>query len=897
LEFFGSPNPIVSFFRIAPEPASSTDKPLTRRKILSDIAKLFDPIGWLAPVVITAKIMMQDLCKLDIGWDDAVPSQLQESWIKYKTDLKTLEELKIPRCIQPKSHNRIALIGFCDASEKAYAAVVYLAVYPVDLSPPLISLITSKTRVAPIKPVSLPRLELCGAVLLSQLMESVQEAQRLVYDHVSAWTDSTVTLAWIQSHPRRWNRFVANRVTEIQDRVPSSSWGHVAGLENPADCPSRGMEPSSLINSHLWWNGPQWLQNGIPYPGKFNSDKISEINNKMIEGEERRENVCHRLSINSFHSILTQYSSLMKLQRVISWIYRFVNNTQSKIRARKFKEQSCKSERGSGVDSPSQECRLEPGRLDSSSVPTQGPLQPKELQHSMTWLIKITQLHSFYQEIQSLTDSNPLNKKSSILSLNPFLDHHGVLRVGGRLTKSELSFDQRHPILIPRSSRFTELLILHEHIRLFHAGPQLLQNSLQSQYWIIRNRDAVRNQLRKCVRCTKLKAETLQQMMGDLPTYRVTPARAFLRCGVDYAGPFLLRPCSPRSKITVKAYIALFVCCTTRAIHLELVSDLTSEAFIAALRRFVARRGCPKDMYSDCGTNFVGANRELKELMTLCNSNSHNEKVSNNLSRDGIHWHFNPPGAPHFGGLWEAGVKSVKYHLKRVMGTTRLSFEEMYTTLVQIEAALNSRPITPESSDPNDLGALTPGHFLIGCPLTAAPDPDSTDVKSNRLSRWQLLQQMFQSFWTRWSKEYITRMQQRPKWMSIRASIKIGDLVIIKDDRFPPLSWRMGRVLDVFPGDDGIIRVVSLKTASGEIKRPITKLCLLPVNDEPNPTDQFEVSLQGEGNVQALKKLISPKPLKLSKTQKASNSQTFNGSALRRSPRVLQQKNLPLHST
>jgi len=242
----------------------------------------------------------------------------------------------------------------------------------------------------------------------------------------------------------------------------------------------------------------------------------------------------------------------------------------------------------------------------------------------------------------------------------------------------------------------------------------------------------------------------------------------------------------------------------TRAIHLEIVSGLSTDSFLSTLRRFFARRGRPSDIHSDCGTNFVGASRELKELPSLLNSQHHKEEVSNQMALDGIQWHLYPPGTPHFGGIWEAGVKSVKFHLRRVMGPHRLNYEEMTTTVTQKEALLNSRPLTPESADPSDLNALTPGHFLIGAPLTSAPDPSVCDINDNRLSRWQLVQKMYQSFWTRWSKEYLTRLQQRPKWLTEQKNISPGDLVTIKDENLSPMFWRLGRVQEIFPGQDGL---------------------------------------------------------------------------------------------
>ncbi|XP_021953698.1 uncharacterized protein LOC110850572 [Folsomia candida] len=351
---------------------------LTKRIILSEIAKIFDPIGWLAPVVITAKLMMQQLWKLDLGWDDPVPTDLAHKWTSYKKELQHIETIKIPRCVKNSLNTKFALVGFCDASEKAYSAVVYLCSYPDDLSPPLISVIASKTRVAPSKTVSLPRLELCGAVLLSHLMETVSHALKLPLQHQSAWTDSTVTLDWIRSHPSRWNRFVANRVTEIQNRLPSHHWGHVSGVENPADCASRGLDPSTFAHFMLWWNGPEWLSTGIPTPRQQYPKPDSSV-----DMEEKREiAICNATTTHPWSELLDNCSSLLKLQRVTAWCSRFTMNTRPHL-----------------------------GHVNI------GPLTPSELIRSLNVWVKIVQAQQFHAEIQSLQQTPPsLDPKSPILA-------------------------------------------------------------------------------------------------------------------------------------------------------------------------------------------------------------------------------------------------------------------------------------------------------------------------------------------------------------------------------------------------------------------------------------------------------------------------------------------------
>jgi hypothetical protein len=317
--------------------------------------------------------------------------------------------------------------------------------------------------------------------------------------------------------------------------------------------------------------------------------------------------------------------------------------------------------------------------------------------------------------------------------------------------------------------------------------------------------------------------------MGSLPTTRVTPSSPFLNCGVDYAGPYSLLNFPGRGSKTFKAYLAVFVCFTTKAIHLEAVTDMTSEAFIACYKRFVSRRGVPVNMYSDCGKKFVGAENDWK---TIVNSHKFNEEVSHHLVDRGTTWHFNPP-APRQGGLWEAGVKSVKYHLRRVVGDQNLRQDEFGTLLCTIEAILNSRPLCTMSPDLSDLDALTPAHFLIGIILTSILEEDVTEIKQNRLTRWQRVQQMTQHFWKRWSAEYLSSLQQRFKWTKKSSNIQVGDLVLMHDETLNSTKWKLARVIATHPGKDSLVRVVTVKTAKGEYERPVVKLSpILSPNDD-----------------------------------------------------------------
>jgi len=307
------------------------------------------------------------------------------------------------------------------------------------------------------------------------------------------------------------------------------------------------------------------------------------------------------------------------------------------------------------------------------------------------------------------------------------------------------------------------------------------------------------------------------QIMGNLPVQRISPLKAFSHVAIDYCGPFPITMGRCRGAKVSKGYILVLVCSATKAVHLELTSDLSTETFLAAFRRFVARRGRVSHIYSDCGSAFVGADRLLKHYSREA---CHSLKIA---------WHFSSPGSPHFNGLAEAGVKSTKANLKRVIGEQKLTYEEFLTFLCQVESIQNSRPLYAQSTDPNDFLPLTPGHFLTLEPLNSVPEPDLSDSKLNALSRWQLLQRLQSDFWKRWSLEYLNTLQQCAKWTETSNDIHVNTLVVIKNEQKPPMQWALGRVVQVHPGSDGHTRVVTVKTATGTYRRPVVKLCPLPM--------------------------------------------------------------------
>lgn len=338
----------------------------------------------------------------------------------------------------------------------------------------------------------------------------------------------------------------------------------------------------------------------------------------------------------------------------------------------------------------------------------------------------------------------------------------------------------------------------------------------------------IKEVVKSCVTCCRSNPKPVGFLMGSLPRSRITPCRPFYNCGVDYAGPILVREGTLRRSKMMKTYICIFVCFATRAAHIALAKDLTTQSFLNCLKRFCARRGKPAHIHSDNGLNFVGANNYFLELYSLLNQKEHNNIVTSFLAEDQIKWHFIPARSPHMGGLWEAAVKSAKYHLRRVLGDSCLTYEELYTLLVKIEACLNSRPLTSMSTDINDYLPLTPSHFLIGDSLLTLPDDNVRDAKTSRLNRCQHVTQMYQRFWCRWSKEYLGSLQVRNKWQQdLGCPLKVGSLVILVEDNMPPLRWPVVRITQLHTGNDNIVRVATVQLPHGNVvKRALSKVAL-----------------------------------------------------------------------
>lgn len=766
------PNSDQFIFEVKPQ-----EHVCTKRNILSELARIYDPLGFLSPLTFFAKYLVQKLWVLGVSWDADPPEDIKQIWSRYTEELPFIQNLRIPRYLSVSEIKSCEIHGFADSSQRGFAGVVFLRVIDMDDNIKVF-FVLSKARVAPIKVVSLPRLELCAAVLLADLLKFVSEVYQplMPISAMVAWSDSTVALSWIRSTSSRWKTFVANRVSHIQDAVPGAQWRHVKSEDNSADIASRGQTPAELVNNSLWWAGPSWLSQDVqswPY-------LISDPSEEEVRAEEKVQVLLTSdIPAHPIDYLLSRYSSVRKIQRLVGLWLRYINNLR------------CKLNRRSNL-----------------------PLNRAELHNALLIIVKRTQFLHFNEDIKRLKERKLLSKP--MRKLNPFIDSLGVLRVGGRLSRSGLEYSHKHPALLPRQAPLTYMIIDAFHRENCHPGINTLHYLVGQQFWILSAKRAIRHRVSKCIKCFKTNPTPLEPFMSDLPAVRVNQVKPFSIVGVDYGGPFRVKSGKYRGAKISKAYLCLFVCFATKAVHLEVATDLTSESFIAALRRFVGRRGRVQTIYSDRGTNFVGAQRELSSFM------------QNAAHTETIEFKFNPPSSPHFGGVWEIQIKAAKSTLYRVINNQSLTLDELFTLFVQIEAMLNSRPLYPISTCANDMSVLSPGMFLTLEPLTAVPDEDLTSINITRLGRWQLIQRFQQDFWKRWKNEYLHSLTQRAKWTKHSQPLEIGSVVVIKSET-PPLHWPIARVERLHSGPDGVVRIADLRLPNGSfLTRPLAKICPLP---------------------------------------------------------------------
>lgn len=858
---------------------------ITKRVVASEGARLYDPSGMLMPFTVRTKLIMQDIWREGGDWEDEVSPEIAERWRSLRQEIPDVARMKIPRWIGITATSKVQLHVFCDASKRAMGVAMYIRTIKAGQKLAKVGLIAAKSKVAPKQMLTIPRLELEACKIGARSSLSIAKALAIPIKDIRYWTDSEVVLHWLRKAPHEAKVFVAHRVAIIQECTEIRQWSHVGSADNPADLITRGTTVRQLEAAELWWEGPRFLEKEAEcwpkWPPNLDEAKLQEASNEMLkprtsvvavlawagqngQAEGKRQDqyaMAKREEIRgAISEIFENHATMRKALRVTTYVLRFIQACRELVKSRNGdveaglvaavtrKRTAATEGKQSGASKgkkPATTTKKKPKdfiylRTKPKAPPTAEetriselvekiePVSHEEYEKALVMWIRLTQQLEFEPDWQALHKRQVVTDKSSLKAFVPFLDAEGCMRVRGRLEAADLDYDQKHPFLLPAHAPLSRRLMEEAHIKTEHGGVQLSMQFLRERYWITGLRRAMKLVTWNCVRCTRYRQQASHQLMSDLPSDRVRMARPFLHCGIDYAGPYKIKARTGRNTyVESTAYVALFICCCTRLIHLELVSNATTQAFLAALDRMIARRGSVEQMRSDQGTQFVGAVRELEEAFNSWNM----KEMKAEVVKRGITWKFNTPLAPHQGGLWEAGVKSMKYHLRRVVGKNILTFEEFVTVLARVEAVLNSRPLTALSDDPTDMTALTPAHFAVRGPIVRPLGPHVVTVPDNRLTHWQHLHKMDQDFASRWQADYLSSMQTRHKWRSPERNIRVGDMVFLLEDNLPPGQWLLGRIVECFPGKDGLVRNVRILTENGEYRRPAAKCCLLPLDD------------------------------------------------------------------
>ena len=754
---------------------------VTRRSMLSFVSSIFDPLGLISYLLLAGKLLLQEAVRLKLDWDVSVPESLSDKW---KTWLSSdeevhsslwhnLKDVSFPRCIKSEQFDDgyLEYHVFSDSSQLSFGCCIYLRCIS---SSGLISceLITSKSHVCSLKQLTIPRLELQAACKASQLFDVVRRELKLPVAPVFFWTDSKIVIGYIRNETRRFHTFVQNRVSVIRSLSSVDSWRYVESRQNPADLTTKVKSQYTDADHKFWRHGPSWL---LEYSAFWHIPDVQSV--EISENDPEIKSLVSQTISSWLQRVSDHYSSWTKMIRAVAWIRRWVLSFKMKQ----------KINHGLELD---------------------------ELISAERLLVKDVQIQFYSSEMKDLSVGHFVSKSSSLRSLTPFLDEFGILRVGGRI--------DNHPMIIPNAHSVAKALVIHYH-SISHSGWEWTLGLIREKFWICRARPLVRRLLHSCVSCRKLKGKPIHQFMADLPKDRITPCvPCFTFTGLDAFGPYLIK----NDRATRKRYGCLFTCMTTRAVHLEVLYSLDSESFINAFRRFIARRGMVKCIYSDQGRNFVKGEDDLRKAFLNFSASTLREY---GVSR-GIDWKFNVPHSPHMGGAWERMVKTVKSVLKFVIrDAPRLNDEIFSTLLCEVENITNGRPLTKLSDDPNDFTPLTPNHFLLlkqGCCLP----PCKGSVADAFRRRWRYVQHLSDQFWRRWIKLYLPQLQSRTKWDRDPGNCKVGELVLLMELNVPRNLWPLAIIDEVFYGRDGKVRSVIVRTKTTKLHRPVVKLVRLEVN-------------------------------------------------------------------
>ncbi|XP_055623324.1 uncharacterized protein LOC129766751 [Toxorhynchites rutilus septentrionalis] len=586
----------------------------TKREMLRVVMSIYDPLGLVASFVIEGKVIVQEVWRAKIDWDDKISGKVFCRWKQWLGVLHDLDRVKIPCCYFPSYHvgsfDTLQLHIFVDASEEAFAAAAYFRI--VDRGHVRCALVTSKTKVAPLQPLSIPRLELMAAVIGARMRKTIEEGHTLSVKRTYFWSDSTTVRSWIKSDLRRYRPYVAFRVNEILSLSTEHEWRWVPTRQNPADEATKWGKGPAFDNDCRWYRGPDFLYDNEEEWPKDPSDTHETA-------EELRPAYVFAHFILKPIIVYERFSKWERLLRCVAYLHRYIGNCQ---------------------------------RMRSKEPRQTGSLTREELQKAERSLWRSVQAEVFPDEVATLKRNlqvekekrRPLERGSPIATATPRVDDYGILRVDGRMENADcIPYEAKYPTILPKEHRVTKLLLDWYHRKYRHANEATVLNEVKQKFYIPRLRVQIRLVKKQCMWCRVHKTVPVVPQMGPLPRVRLTPfVRPFTFVGIDFFGPYLIKI----GRNAVKRWVSLFTCLTVRAVHLEAVTSLSTDSCKKAIRRFIARRGAPQEIFTDNGTNFVGASRELKEELHKMNT-----ELGDTFTDGYTQWRFNPPAAPHMGGM------------------------------------------------------------------------------------------------------------------------------------------------------------------------------------------------------------------------------------------------------
>jgi hypothetical protein len=788
----------------------------TKHSILSDSLKLYDPLGFLNPTTLEPRDILKEAWGEGLGWKDPVTSEMHKRWIKWCEDLVFLEKIRVPRVLIPGAKadiKKVELHAFADASKVAYAACVYTRV--VNSKGVFTNLVMSRNRITPKNnKKTIPKLELLSIELASKIVLHCAKALQIPVSQITIWSDSKTAIQWLNMDSRTLQILVHNLSEKIQARLPVSQIRWVPGLKNPADVATRIKTAEELVASEIWFKGPKFLlEPELEWPKLDGLNQSSEeIAATMgeVKKEFKSQITLHAISVKPTVCVSQEnklsgsfFSSYSKNLRVAAYCWDWMRKVKSRIQLRK-----------KGVE-PKVLTLVKHKDIDFQTIyPSLESMKQAEIR-----LVYAHQQRCYPEAIMALEKrnsvplSNKLSKLGPELCLEDITNLNGdscdikLLRLAGRLKlATHLSYNMRKPIVLHPSDPFAKLVIAHYHgtVLKHTGGIKCLMCELNRMYWIAGSMRSIKALITNCVKCRKLNARPTRQQMAPLPEFRIPSLGnrlvPFETTALDCAGPWEVK--IARRVIRPKRYMLIFRCTLYGAIHIEMLTAMDTNCFLMALERFCAIRCKPRKIICDNGTNFVGADKVLKELW------SEIDPIELQRCQPTIEFSFTPPLSPHFNGLIERMVQSAKKILKAILPENPYE-ETLQTCFAQTAAYLNNRPIGYSVSSSNDLEALTPNHFLGGgihfefCPI-------SFTSGGNLAIRFRKLQQFLDEFWKRLCLEIAPYLRKYQKWLTKRTNLEKDDICVLLEpserNKFP-----LCRVLETKLNEDGLVRSVLVR--------------------------------------------------------------------------------------